>query len=309
LLNASAHDLTSARQHRLAFALLIATSILAGWAPLFQTGLLAVQDDKYTQILLVLPISASLLFFELRSPTPKRNWNFRLALPLLGFAIAIAVYAHAALRWMPQDVHLAIQMCALVVSWISFFVLCFGVEASQSAMFPLLLLLALVPLPQCILNPIIASLQVGSAWCAHALFAAFGIPAIQKGVQIAIPGLTIEVAQECSSIRSSSMLLLTAIVLAQFVLQTFWRKAFIAFIALPLSVAKNGLRIFIITFLGTHVDPGYLNGRLHHQGGIFFFLFALACIFAAIWICRRWEVASRKVTWAGGTLPEAGMNK
>ncbi|MFZ0419255.1 MAG: hypothetical protein WAM04_14245 [Candidatus Sulfotelmatobacter sp.] len=38
--------------------------------------------------------------------------------------------------------------------------------------------------------------------------------------------------------------------------------------------------------LGTHVDPSFLTGRLHHEGGIIYFLIALAAIFLVIWVAR-----------------------
>ena len=53
-------------------------------------------------------------------------------------------------------------------------------------------------------------------------------------------------------------------------------------LAVPLSVAKNGLRIFVFAMLATRVDRTYLTGRLHHRGGIIYFLIALAVIFLLI---------------------------
>ena len=111
----------------------------------------------------------------------------------------------------------------------------------------------------------------------------------QDGVLLQIPGLTVEVARECSSIRSSLMLVVTTMVVAQVLLRSPWRTALVIFVAIPLSVAKNGLRIFTIALLGTRVDPSFLTGRLHHQGGIIFFLIALAGIFLLLWIVRRGE--------------------
>jgi exosortase len=140
----------------------------------------------------------------------------------------------------------------------------------------------------------VALLQQGSAWSAHGLFAACGVPVAQDGVLLTIPGLTLQVAQECSSIRSSSMLLVTSMVLAQLLLRSPWRKAVVVGLAVPLSIAKNGLRIFTIAMLGTRVDPGYLTGRLHHQGGIIFFAIILAAVFALIWVLRRGEELSLK---------------
>ena len=59
--------------------------------------------------------------------------------------------------------------------------------------------------------------------------------------------------------------------------------------AIPLSVAKNGLRIFTIAELGTRVDPGFLDGKLHHHGGIIFFGLSVVAVVALLWILRRTE--------------------
>ena len=64
-------------------------------------------------------------------------------------------------------------------------------------------------------------------------------------------------------------------------------------LAIPLSIVKNGLRIFVLAMLATHVDRTFLTGRLHHQGGIIYFLIALAVIFLLIWIARRGEEKPR----------------
>ena len=104
-----------------------------------------------------------------------------------------------------------------------------------------------------------------------------------------IPGLTIEVARECSSIRSSLMLVVTSMVLAQMLLRSAWRKTVVIALAIPLSVAKNGLRIFVLGMLATRVDRSYLTGRLHHQGGIIYFLIALAVILSAHLGCAPWR--------------------
>jgi exosortase/archaeosortase family protein len=59
--------------------------------------------------------------------------------------------------------------------------------------------------------------------------------------------------------------------------------------AIPLSVAKNGLRIFVLGVLATRVDPSFLDGNFHRHGGIIFFLIALAAISLLLWILRRGE--------------------
>jgi exosortase len=207
-------------------------------------------------------------------------------------SVLLACFAWRGADSFKQDVQLSIAMIALVSWWIGSFAFWLGLRALRSALFPLCFLFGLVPIPRFALDEVINLLQLGSAWAAHGLFAVFGVPVDQNGVFLTIPGLTLQVAQECSSIRSSLMLLVTTIVLAQLLLRTPWRRMLVIGLAIPLSIAKNGLRIWTIAMLGSRVDPGYLTGRVHRQGGIVFFAFALVGIFVALWLLRKGEEAS-----------------
>jgi exosortase len=288
--------MTNPAKHQLGFAALWAVALLPGWRALVDTFSLSLRNDQYTYLLLILPVSAALIFQEWR---PLRAIVTLNALPgfiCLGIAASIA---SSTLGWplpFPSDVQLSISMLALVLWWIGAFLLCFGSRASRLVIFPLCFLLGLVPLPQLAVSTVVALLQQGSAWAAHALFAVCGVPVAQDGVLLTIPGLTLQVAQECSSIRSSSMLLVTTVVLAQLLLRSPWRKALVIGLAVPLSIAKNGLRIFTIAMLGTRVDRSYLTGRLHREGGVVFFAMVLFLTFVMLWILRRGEGLSREST-------------
>src|SRR5271157_1460149 len=279
----------------LSLAVLLAVSLLVGWHPLVDTFALALRDAAYTHILLILPVSAALIFREWRSLRPIIAPNVRAGSALLAMAVLVAGLARG---WssLSSDVQLSIRMFALVLAWIGAFVLCFGSRVSRSVLFPLCFLFGLVPFPQFALNEIVRLLQQGSAWAAYVLFSAVGVPVAQNGVLLTIPGLTVEVAQECSSIRSSSLLLVTTMVLAQLLLRSPWRTELVIGVAVPLSVAKNGLRIFTIAMLATRVDPGYLTGRLHHEGGVVFFTIALIGVFVLLWILRRGEDVPQDLT-------------
>ena len=273
----------------LVFSILVAVSLALWSQSLLFTFRLALRDEQYTHILLILPITVALIFMDWEPPEPAMRSATRLGSFLLICALVIAAAAKLAPLAAHPDDQLSLNMLALVCWWIGAFVLSFGGLAFQRAAFPLFFLLWIVPLPEFVLNPIVRWLQQGSAASAHLLFSAAGVPAVQEGTLITIPGLTIEVARECSSIRSSLMLIVTSMVLAQMLLRSPWRKALLIAVAIPLSIAKNGLRIFVLGMLGTRVDPRYLTGRLHHDGGIIYFLIALAIIFLLILIARRGE--------------------
>jgi exosortase len=180
-------------------------------------------------------------------------------------------------------------MFALVTWWIGSVVFCFGIRTFQAFLFPLCFLLWVIPIPDFALDATIHSLQQQSAFAARVLFLMAGVPVTQDGIMLVHPDLDIEVAPECSSIRSSLMLLITSLLLAHLFLRSGWRKAVFVLAAIPLAAVKNGLRIFTIVELGTRVDPGFFNGKFHHRGGIIFFAISLGMMAVLLWQLRRSE--------------------
>ncbi|MGA9977112.1 MAG: exosortase/archaeosortase family protein [Candidatus Sulfotelmatobacter sp.] len=281
------------RSPKSVFLLLCAVSVVAAWQPLRDALWLATHDDEYTHLLLILPAVAALIWLKL-SGSERRSEEamvapcLRAGLILLCTSLLVVGFARRRVD-LAQDERLTADILALVTWWIGSFVLCFGARLSRFLLFPLGFLFLLVPLPRFLVNGIVDWLAQASALTAHGMFFAARVPVTQNGVFLDIPGLTVEVAKECSSIRSSSMLLVTTMILAQLLLRTTWRKWLMIALAIPVSVAKNGLRIFTIAMLGTRVDPSYLTGKLHHQGGIVFFSIGLGCMFFVLWILHRNE--------------------
>ena len=64
---------------------------------------------------------------------------------------------------------------------------------------------------------------------------------------------------------------------------------------MPISILKNGIRIASLALLTLHVDPHYLDGRLHHDGGPVFFVLALAILTPILALLRRSEARKRYV--------------
>jgi exosortase len=292
-------------------ALLLAATLAAGWRPLANTVVLSLHRDEYAYILLVITISVAFLLRGWRTLEAMAAPSIRIGSAVLAVAGLTALLALGWSTRLSPDTLLSLCMLSLVISWIGSFVLCFGVVASRSAMFPLLLLFGVVPAPEAVMHAAVDMLQQGSAWTAHLLLSALGISVIQDGSRLETPGVTLVVSPECSSIRSSSILLIVAAVLAQVMLRSPWRKALVIAVAVPLSVAKNGFRIFTLGMLGIRVDRGYLTGRLHHHGGIVYFLAALAVIFVLVWILREEQSGPpvRLRTRCEPTMPQNGRPK
>jgi len=83
--------------------------------------------------------------------------------------------------------------------------------------------------------------------------------------------------------------MITSLVAGHLFLRSAWTKAVLTLATLPLLIVKNGIRIVTLSLLSVYVDPSFLTGRLHHQGGILFFLLALAILAPVLWLLQKSE--------------------
>ena len=173
---------------------------------------------------------------------------------------------------------LSLEILSLVISWISVFVFCYGTESFIRAQLPLLFLLLLVPFPEIVIDKAIFALQVGSADVAYGLLRMLNVPALKEGFILRLPMVNLEVAKECSGIRSSIALLITVLVAAELGLRSSWTKLVLVIATIPILVLKNGVRIVTIYLLAAYVNPAFLHGWLHSSGGIVFYLLGLVAM-------------------------------
>jgi len=201
---------------------------------------------------------------------------------------------------------LSIASLAIVIVWVGGFILFYGRSATRAALFPLLFLLFMVPWPDAILTPTISFLQEGSTDIACLIFRIAGVPFLRQGFVVSLPTVTIQVASECSSIRSSIALLITCVLASRFALRTQWRAWLLCMLVVPLSVLKNGIRIATLTLLSIYVDPTFLKGSLHRDGGFVFFLLALAMLWPLLALLQRSERRAQPVSGDLAKEPTAG---
>ena len=208
---------------------------------------------------------------------------------VMGAGLTLWLVARLVLAPQGQADVLAISTAALVVLWIGGFFLFYGRTAGRRALFPLLFLGFMVPIPAVALDAAVLFLKIGSTETVSALFTLTGTPFFRDGFVFTLPHAVIEVADECSGIRSSIGLLLTSLLAGYLFLKTGWRKSVLVAAVVPLAILKNGIRIVTLSLLSLHVDREYLTGQLHHEGGIVFFLLALALAAPLLALLQRTE--------------------
>lgn len=286
----------SATRHA-GFIAIVLISSLASFRILDQLVQYSLNNASSSHIVLIPFIAFFLLYIE-RRPTCSATT----ASIALGIAIMLAGALLGSLAYwgpVPQAGGWALSLAtlSLVVVWNGGFLLCYGFAVWRAAAFPLLFLLLMVPLPDAVLNRTIHALQEGSTEIAYLIFQAVGVPVARHGFLLTVPGVTIEVSKECSSIRSSMALFITCLLAAHLYLRTGWKTLVLVLLSLPLSIIKNGIRITTLTLLSIYVNPSFLTGSLHRDGGFVFFLLALLLLFPIfLWLARTEKLRASSAT-------------
>ncbi len=280
------------RRPHLVFLLLFVASLVPFWRPLRTIAVLSINEDRYSHLLFIPVISLYFLYTERarifsqpRDPHPVKFW--------LPFAAALIV---ALAAWLPLGAseRLALTILAMLVIWITIFLFCYGAKALPAAAFPLGFLLFMVPLPDRAVDWIVYALQSASADVSAWLFRALDMPSFRQGFRFLLPGVQIEVANECSGIRSTMALLLVSIVAGQLLLHTTSRKICLVLVSIPIGIFKNALRIVTLSYLGVYVDRAYLTGKLHHEyGGLVFSAVSLFLLSPVLLLLSRSESPSK----------------
>ena len=258
----------------------------------------SLSNDNASHLVLIPVISAWIIFLERQRIFKSIGSDLGRSTFFLATGILLSVCAvMAGSHWSSLN-QLSLFILALIMFWLAGFAFVFGPHSLRRAQFPLAFLILTIPIPDFLLEKLIYLLQRGSAEIAAVLFDWSGVPVLRDGFVFHFAHVSIEVARECSGIRSSLALLILAILVAHFYLDRFWKQVVLVLVGLFVMILKNGVRIVTLTLLASYVDPGFLYGRLHHEGGVVFFLLGLILMLPVLWLLQRGERKS-SLTAAG----------
>ena len=292
-------QIKTTRQRFFLFGLWILACVAVFWAP--ARGLLhyAMGNDNASHIVLIPVIVAWLIYLEQKQIFQTTNFDYAPGAVLTAVGIFAALFTmRAGAGWSPTD-RLTGYTLALVTLLIAGFTTIFGRRAASNGRFSLLFLFLMVPLPDAMLDYFIYWLQKGSADIAEMIFDLAGVPALRDGFVFHLAHLSIEVAKECSGIRSSIALLILALLVGHLFLRTFWKQALFVTLGLVIMIVKNGIRIATLTILAQYVDSSFLFGRLHREGGIVFFVIGLLLLLPVFWLLQRGETPATASAGSG----------
>lgn len=265
------------------------------FSPLHDLFISSFSNELYSHIILIPFISMYFLYEKRKELFSNAEYAFvpGIAAVLTGSILFLIGRSHS--YAINQNDYLSMMTLAAMVFWIGGVIFFYGLKTFRVALFPLLFLFLMIPLPEFMMDQLIYALQVCSTEATYAFFKIAGIPLIREGFVFYLPGINIEVAKECSGIRSTLSLFILGILSSYLFLKTWRSNVLLMALLFPLAIFKNGLRIISLSLLGLYVDESWLtNSKLHHEGGFVFFGAALIVFGGIIWLLRKWESNTSK---------------
>lgn len=251
---------------------------------------LSLNTGLYSHFMLV-PV-VSIYFFVLKRKTifTETGYSFGLGLPVMTAGFILYWFGKGSSLGLNQNDYLSLITFALLLCLLGGFIGFYGRKAFRQALFPLLFLIFVVPIPTVILHPLVDLLLIGSADTSYAIFNVLGVPVYRDGFIFELPGFAVEIARQCSGIRSTLGMFITSIIAGYMLLRTGWGRIALIISIFPITIFKNSIRICTISILAAYVDKSWVTDSwLHSSGGIVFFVLGLIILGGVLLIIQKME--------------------
>ena len=241
------------------------------------------ENTHASQIVLIPFISAALIYINRKNIFRDVRYSAALGGLVLILGAGLLLAGNTVGAGLEEGDRLALTTSSAVVLWLGAFLFFYGTTAFKTAIFPLLFMGFFIPIPSVILNGVITVLQRGSAEMSFVILKLSGTPVLRESTYLfRLPDLVIEVAPECSGIRSGISMLISGLLAGHLFLRSTWRRGVLVAVAVPVLILKNALRIGTLAYLAVHVDQRILTSQLHREGGIPFFVLGLLLLYPVL---------------------------
>jgi len=252
---------------------------------LYQWARFCLEEDLFSYALII-PFVSGWLIWQLKGEL-KYEFGPATAIALILGVAGTILFVVPLVVSGSAETGLSLRVMSFVVLLAAGAVHLLGGRFMNQILFPTVFLLFMVPFPPAVVAGIETGLQHASADVSGWFFSVIGASYLQSGLVFQLPNITIEVARECSGIRSTIVLFITSLIAGYLFLGKNWQRALFAALVIPLGIARNGFRIMTIGWLCTEYGPEMIHSWIHHSGGPVFFAVSLIPLFLLLFFFRR----------------------
>ena len=252
------------------------------------------ETESYLYIILIPLISGYLIYEKWDKLATKFSYSWKTGAALICIGFMLFFFGKSEGAALNKNDYASLITFSAGIFWIGAFILLYGLDTFRSAIFPLMFLLGMVPIPTPLLKKIIMALQYGSTEITNVILKLINIPFTRDGFIFYLPNnVVVEVAERCSGIHSSIALFIISILASHLFLKTFRNKTILILSTFLITVMKNGIRISTLSLLGAYFDVRFLTqGFLHQSGGFVFYMPALVFLMLFLWLLMKSEKES-----------------
>lgn len=216
-------------------------------------------------------ISAYLLWSRRRLLAEAPVESALMGLPLLVFAIAMLVIG--SLGGEPFVARLSLPLALLgTVLFLA------GTGVTAHAWVGIAYLAFMIPLPYLTLKALTYQSRLFDAGVTAAALGWLGVPVLRDGVMLQLPNMTLEVADDCSSVPAIAALLALGAAYSELQARPTWLRAVLTLSAAPLGLLSNIIRLILTSLGAYYLGPIALNNVIHKFNGTTVFLATVALL-------------------------------
>lgn len=220
---------------------------------------------------------------------------------LLVIMIGLLVFAAGELSTL-----FVIEQYALIVVLAGVILALAGWKGLSLASVPVLLLVFMIPLPNFLLQALSSKLQLISSELGVWVIRLFDISVFLEGNVIDLGNLKLQVVEACSGLRYLFPLMAFGFITAYFYKAAAWKRVFVFFSSIPITILMNSFRIGVIGVMVEYWGKSMAEGFLHDFEGWVVFMACTGVLMLEMWILAK--IGDEKRPWRelfGVELPAA----
>lgn len=162
-----------------------------------------------------------------------------------------------------------------------------GLDGAKVIAFPLVYLLAMIPLPDFLYQGLSRQLQLISSALGVGCLQVVGVTAFREGNVIDLGPIQLQVVEACSGLRYLFPLAALAVICAYLFRERMWKRVVLFLSSFPIAIFLNGFRIGMTGVLVELYGKGTAEGFFHQFSGWFLFVTSLSLLFLEMALLRR----------------------
>jgi exosortase D (VPLPA-CTERM-specific) len=262
---------------------LITISFVLGFYPIAQKLLIRWDTGDNSYCYLIFPLFAYLCWEKKKVfKFGQFSWNQWGIIPVV---LSILLMIAGELGSVETLLYIGIWGCIVSVMFI------FYSHRLRHLIFPLLILLFIVPMPPFVNRILTFNLKLAASGLSTVMLRFAGVSVLQDGNIIDLGVTQMQVVDACSGLRYFVSLILMGLLFGYFYCRRLWQKVFLLAVVPPLAIVVNGLRIFATGMLHLWGHPELAEDFFHDFSGWVVFMVAGAILFGLSIILKRFGTA------------------